>query len=458
MRTTNFPRILRSLFPTRCPEKAVLAVSGGVDSMLLAYLMLEFRKKHYPQLRILAVTIDHSYRPESCVEAQKVGTILEGWGIDHHIRKLKYTSDPRDITNFEEVARLLRYQELEKACDELGTLALFLGHNYDDQLETFLQRLRMNSTLFGLAGTSMVADFPVQETTWRPNPVQVYRPFLHTPKSRIRQLGESLPITWFEDVTNTDVTITTRNLDRHMILLHLDRQKLETLFAEVQSVRSSLNTRLESLGDIVKSGSYHFDRAYGTISFSLPRDVLIHGHPLLLSRWLYLQMGMISTSRHYHWGYAKIERLAMPRIVEFAEKHMQQAATLCLTYLNVKMFIEFRGDSAKFRLTRQNRIGKEMIPITLDQNQWVRYGPWWIRADKDATIEPYSLSMKKRVLKAFPDLTRLLQLQDLPVISKNGDILALPTLKLGQENLEIECELAKSCDWWRKPVGLEVPL
>lgn len=426
--------------------------------MLLAYLMLQFREEHSPLLKILAVTIDHSYRPESAMESRKVGRILEGWGIEHYIRKLSYSSDPRSITNFEEVARVLRYRELQKACDELGTLALFLGHNHDDQLETFLQRLRMNSTIFGLAGTSMVADFPGQETTWRSSPIQVYRPLLHTAKSRIRQLGESLQITWFEDVTNADVTVTARNLDRHMIRLHLDRQKLETLFAEVTSLRTNLTSRLENFDRIVKSGPYHFDEGFGTISFTLPRDILTHGHPLIISRWLYYQMGMISSSRHYHWGYAKIERLAMPRIVEHAELPPEQTVALSMTYLNVKIFVEFQGISVKFRLSRQNRSTLEMMPIKLQKNQWVRYGPWWIRTGEDAVIEPYNLNMKRRMLKAFPNLTTLLQLLDIPVIFKNGDILAIPTLNLGQVNIVFESKLAKSPDWWKKPLGHEIPI
>ncbi|KAJ5893532.1 hypothetical protein N7495_005223 [Penicillium taxi] len=165
------------------PRRIGIAVSGGADSMALAYLcgQLEHqnlntrRQKLTPRasISVTAFVVDHKARRESSEEAKTVAGWLSKMGITTQILELDWSSlskteNPSAELNgeismpsaFETHARRLRYRALGKACRERGIEALLLGHHQDDSVETAIWRLSSGAGLFGLSGIQKNSRIP----------------------------------------------------------------------------------------------------------------------------------------------------------------------------------------------------------------------------------------------------------------------------------------------------------
>ena len=236
-------------------------MSGGVDSMALAALCSHLHQSPLqppffglpPEIKSIsfrAFVVDHGARQGSDLEANAVSKVLEQRGIDTQVLKIDWANqkNPAILPNFETVARKARFQALGKACRDAGIYALLLAHHQDDQAETVLMRLLAGQRSTGLAGIKCSSELPecrgihgVHESgvlpeyadEWYPRPtskansiwqgpkcesggVNVYRPFLCFGKDRLIATCEAEKIPWFEDHTNLDPTVTTRNAIRHM--------------------------------------------------------------------------------------------------------------------------------------------------------------------------------------------------------------------------------------------------
>ncbi|KAJ2159545.1 hypothetical protein GGF46_002954 [Coemansia sp. RSA 552] len=206
-------------------KRLLLAVSGGADSMALAYLVGRAAGPEY----CYSLTVDHGFRSESTREAKAVGKYMQSIGIRHEIRTLHWGSGS-DTGNgvplppaqrLEEVARERRYSEIGSVCWQHGIHAVLTGHHAGDQAETFLFRFLRQSGIHGLAGMPLQAQLPRAASTStaaaesRPRPLLV-RPLLGLDKAMLYDVCKSRGIRWHEDLSNSD-TKYKRNLLRKVI-------------------------------------------------------------------------------------------------------------------------------------------------------------------------------------------------------------------------------------------------
>ena len=128
----------------------LVAVSGGADSLALAYaLSLEAPKL---ALRIEGVTVDHQLQSQSSVQAEKVVAALSKMGIQKtHVIKVDI-----DITDgLEASARRARYAALDACAEKTGAALILLGHTRDDQSESVLLGLARGSGARSLSAMAM---------------------------------------------------------------------------------------------------------------------------------------------------------------------------------------------------------------------------------------------------------------------------------------------------------------
>ena len=175
------------LSPLPSPKRVAVAVSGGADSMALAWALSQWATSK--GVALWGVTVDHRMRPESASEARFVGKILGEWGVPHTTLPLREGLVP--LT--QERARLARYDHLARFCHAQHIPVLCLGHHQSDQLETWLMRLRAGSGLRGLGGMA-------EET--RLFGVRVVRPFLKVSPQFLRHVLTAHGIPWVEDPSN----------------------------------------------------------------------------------------------------------------------------------------------------------------------------------------------------------------------------------------------------------------
>ena len=126
-------------------QNFAVAVSGGSDSMALAFLTKIYSIKNKLNCKFLIV--DHRLRPESSKEAKLVKKTLEKFFIKSEILIWK---GKKPHKNIQSEARMKRYELLFKNCDKNGIKNILLGHHQDDLFENFFIRLLRSSGLKGL--------------------------------------------------------------------------------------------------------------------------------------------------------------------------------------------------------------------------------------------------------------------------------------------------------------------
>ena len=165
-----------------------LAVSGGADSMCLAFLA--------KGMNVKALVVDHGLRPESCSEAALTVERLEAIGVDAEI--LTWVHDDVPTSNIQAAAREARYALMARKCRDLGIATLLTAHHMDDQAETFLLRLNRGSGLAGLTGMAEKRELEAGLT--------LVRPLLSYRKAALVDVLKRHSVEWIEDPSNTNET------------------------------------------------------------------------------------------------------------------------------------------------------------------------------------------------------------------------------------------------------------
>jgi tRNA(Ile)-lysidine synthase len=127
--------------------KIAIALSGGADSFCLLLSCQSFLLRFFPSVQLLAVTVDHRLRVESTTEALYVQEICKQLNIAHTILIWEHGVIQ---SAFQEKARQARYDLLSEFCLQHHIQLLLTGHHANDQVETFLMRLKRGSSPRGL--------------------------------------------------------------------------------------------------------------------------------------------------------------------------------------------------------------------------------------------------------------------------------------------------------------------
>ena len=136
----------------------LVGYSGGPDSKALLYSLLE---SHASILHVAHV--DHGWREESALEAEKIRQEIEALGLPFHTIRL-----PPPVRGNREAAaredRLLFFQRLKK---QFSLQACLLAHHRGDLAETVLKRILEGAHFSFLGGMKEVSFFE-QLPLWRP--------------------------------------------------------------------------------------------------------------------------------------------------------------------------------------------------------------------------------------------------------------------------------------------------
>lgn len=187
----KFNKIINKIFLNKVPKKIAVAVSGGIDSMSLTFLLNQFCKNK--KIELIALTVDHNLRKNSAPDAKKTTKILQKSGISCYILNSYLETPP--ITNIEAILREVRYNLLHEYCLNNDIKYLFIGHHQQDLTENFLIRLFRGSGIDGLSATDYITDF--QE-------IKIIRPLLDFKKEEFQEYLLNKKITWIEDESNQD--------------------------------------------------------------------------------------------------------------------------------------------------------------------------------------------------------------------------------------------------------------
>ena len=180
-------------------EKLLLAHSGGIDSSVLAHLLLTEK---------IPFSVAHCNFQLREKESDEDAFFVKNWckvnQIRHHAKRfdtLQYKIEHKLGT--QEAARTLRYQWFESLREIHDYTAVLTAHHLNDQLESFLMYSTRGTGLNGLLG--------IPESDW------VRRPLLSVTKEEIRAYAKDHQILWREDSSN-DTEDYLRNQFRHSVV------------------------------------------------------------------------------------------------------------------------------------------------------------------------------------------------------------------------------------------------
>jgi len=202
------PSELADYFQARLPAliipggRVTLALSGGVDSVVLLDLLL--RAQGALDFSLAAVHVNHHLSPHAKDWAAFCLALCTEHGVPLTVKNVQVPR--RSPLGLEAAARALRYQ----AFAELDTDVLLLAHHLDDQAETLLLNLLRGTGVSGAAGMPLARG-------------RVVRPLIDVPRAALVAYAKKHRLAWVEDESN-DNTAFTRNFLRHEVLPVIERR------------------------------------------------------------------------------------------------------------------------------------------------------------------------------------------------------------------------------------------
>lgn len=199
-------------------RRLLVAVSGGLDSMVLLALLRELAGPL--RLRLSVAHAHHQLRgPDADADAELVESVARDWELPLVSRRLAVREAlERSRESLEMTARRLRHRYLAEIAREFSTERIALAHHADDQVELILLRFLRGAGGEGLGGMAWRNPSPADPA------LSLVRPLLDLSKADLLRYAETNRVPFREDASNADRQFL-RNRVRHEL-----RPFLETHF------------------------------------------------------------------------------------------------------------------------------------------------------------------------------------------------------------------------------------
>ncbi|MBI3789248.1 MAG: tRNA lysidine(34) synthetase TilS, partial [Ignavibacteriales bacterium] len=172
-------------------DTVLLAVSGGIDSMVMMRLFCALREEW--NLKLHVVHVNHQLRGEQSIGDELfVQTAAKALAIPFHCKRVKTLQYKKDEhLSKQEAARELRYQFFEETRANVSAISVATAHNADDNAETVLMNALRGAGVRGLSG------IPVRREQGN-----IIRPLLFAHRSEIEEYAGQNNIEFRYDSSN----------------------------------------------------------------------------------------------------------------------------------------------------------------------------------------------------------------------------------------------------------------
>ena len=205
----------------------VLALSGGVDSMVL-FDMLKKSK-----FQIVIAHVNHHKRDESIIEEQYIREMA--LKNNYPIEVLNYHHEK---DNFQAEAHNSRYQFFYDVCKKYNASSIVTAHHYIDNLETIIMNIIRGSNIYGYAGIKECVLY---------DDIQIIRPLINVCKDDLYNYAKENDIKYFEDTSNASDDYL-RNRIRHHVIPLLQKEN-PNLKASVNNYSQQLHQAFSYIRD-----------------------------------------------------------------------------------------------------------------------------------------------------------------------------------------------------------------
>ena len=235
-------------------KKYALAVSGGVDSMVMLHKFATLS----PRPNFFVVTVNHGIRKEADSDCRFVADYCAQLNVECRVVAVDVpVYCEQNKLSIETGARILRYQVLDSVeCD-----FVCLAHNANDNAETVLMHILRGSGAKGATGIKRING-------------KYFRPILELSRDQIVQYAKDNNVPYTTDSTNND-TKYTRNFIRHRVMPLLNELNPS---AQQNILRFASNIEQDDryLDELADVSSVKFD---GNVAH-VPKQLLLQPAPI----------------------------------------------------------------------------------------------------------------------------------------------------------------------------------
>ncbi|TKD65927.1 tRNA lysidine(34) synthetase TilS [Flavobacterium sp. ASW18X] len=384
----QFKAHLERHFPHLFSAKILVACSGGIDSVLLAYFAKACR------LNISLAHCNYHLRgEESDGDADFVRQLAKSLQVPLHSTGFNTLEIQRKQGgSIQMVARELRYEYFEELCQKNGYDFVLTGHHANDSLETFTINLSRGTGIDGLLGVPAING-------------KYNRPLLPFTRKELMAYARNHRIQWREDSSNKSNKYI-RNRIRNKIVPELERlhPNFDQNFIQTLGYLKESATLLEAYANRLRK-EYFMQGEYGTripisdLQNLQPLDAHLHllFKPYGFTQWEDLLRMLQSTSGKEIYS-------TTHRLVKDREELL--LLTLCTATEN-----EFFIEKEMSQIVRPISLRFEEVDTIKEKNQNIAYlnkdllkYPLVLRKWQNADyFYPIGMQGKKKLSKYFKD-------------------------------------------------------
>ena len=188
---SKFNKSLNKFFLYENKPHIAVGVSGGPDSIALVFILSKWIKQNKGKL--IALIVNHQIRKDSYLESLETKKFLDCNNINNRILTV---SRKKVLKGQMDQARSNRFNIITNFCKKNKIFHLFLGHHFDDNIETFLLRKIAGSNFEGLNCMQQVSVY---------NNIQIIRPFLFFSKKEILNFNKKFNLQYINDPSNKNI-------------------------------------------------------------------------------------------------------------------------------------------------------------------------------------------------------------------------------------------------------------
>ncbi|WGD34690.1 tRNA lysidine(34) synthetase TilS [Olleya sp. YS] len=230
----SFQNNIKSNFPYLQKRKLLIAISGGLDSVVLTHLSKQSNLKISLAHCNFNLRAEESDADENFVldlsEQLDLEVFIESFDTEEYAKEHKLS--------IQMAARMLRYNWFQDLAEQLQFDYILTAHHVDDNLETFLINLTRGTGLDGLTGIPEINE-------------NIVRPILKFTRQQIEDYAKENDLKWREDSSNAS-TKYLRNKLRHDVIPVLKEVNPE-LLSNFQNTVSNLNDTADIVEESVQA-------------------------------------------------------------------------------------------------------------------------------------------------------------------------------------------------------------
>lgn len=247
--------------------KALVAVSGGLDSMVLLHVLEKLSRRE--KWKLMVAHLNHQLRGrESDLDEKLVRKTAAEMRLPVIVEAAEVNAFAKQsMLSTEMAARKLRHEFLAWAGRRLKIETIALAHHADDQVELFFLRLMRGAGGEGLGGMKWKSPSPADKSLW------LIRPLLDISKADLQGFARDRKIKFREDATNASSDFL-RNRIRNELLPLLRKDYQPALARVVLRVMEIVGAESEFVGEVARGAP---GSAFGKLPLVIQRRVLQTG-------------------------------------------------------------------------------------------------------------------------------------------------------------------------------------